>query len=518
MDRLFSKKAIYVWIFILIYSFSFLGNTHKVNVDEPWESITAHQFAQKGELSNPVLSGREHFEQHFLQPRILQSLILSIPYKFFGPNLIVGRIVSVLFSLAAFFVFYLLLRKNIISENVSLICLILLVLHNLIYVYSRMIRPEVYFMFIALVNMFFIWKGIEEKSSPKIFIAGLFTGIGMFTHPNYLLFSISFLVILIFEFRLKILKHKFFYLFGIASIIGFLPYGSYIIYQDWGNGMQHFWAQVSNRVQQDNSTYLLTTFIDEFERYKGYIYFPYRLLPFLLELYLLALTFRVKRNKLLTYSRIVLLVHVCLFPILIVSRVERYFVPILPFLLILFAQVFEEANLEFGKKYFNWEYYKKNKFIPFTIVLLVTYQLIGNVIITVQQHTMDYVKIGNELTQVIPKKARVWGSMKFWFHFYDYNYRTQYTYLKDLYVFLPEYVITHEDAVWGRVNHKLGVQSKSSRWAPIALTMNEYCENYGTIIKEFEETGYGKIKVWKINTSLISEKVIKDYIPPNVID
>lgn len=491
----------YFWLIVTIYLFSFSGYTHKVNVDEPWESITAWQLINHGKMNNPVLENRDYYDIHLLEPRILQSVLLAPIYGVFGLDLWVGRVLSLLMALLALLVFNQLLKVKYNDIKWQFLGVGLLLVHNLFYVYSKMIRPEAYLTFQAILVFYLIYRGLGEKSTIKLFFAGLVAGIGILTHPNFLMFCVAFFVIILIDQKKDVFKTKLTISFIVGSIIGFLPFVIYLVIQDFDNGFTHFWAQVAGRVHQGEENFLIKTLVDELSRYKAYIYFPYRLLPFLIELTFFIFAIRIKnKSTFLKYSLTMWAVVLVMFPFYVSHRVERYFLPLIPFQIITVLEVL---------KYYQ-DKIKLTVWLKRLVALLLIYQILGNMIITIQQRTQPYNELMAELRTNIPSHSKVWGSMQFWFGFSDCDYRAQYTYLNELYTFKPEYVITNDESIWGRKNNKTGIISKSKNWVEVASQMNDYCEKYGTIAQEFKNSGYGDLKLWKINTALVPDSL--DYI------
>ena len=500
----YKNSKIFFTLFVIIYAISFSGYTHKVNVDEPWESVTSWQLIEVGKLNNPVLENRDYYDIHLLEPRIFQSIILAPVYALFGLDLWVGRLVSIGFGLVALFVFSLLLKNTYSNQKLIFLGVSLLLVHNLFYVYSRMIRPEVIQTLQVLLCYYLINRGLTEKSNQKLFLSGIVAGLGLLTHPNFLLFCVAFFTLILIDQKKNAFTQKLTISFVIGSLTGFLPFVIYLLKEDYTNGFTHFWAQVAGRVHQGDENFIIKTLIDELGRYKSYIYFPYRLLPFLIEFVFFLLALRIKnKSTILKHSILMWGIVLVLFPFYVSHRVERYFLPLIPFQIIVILEVLH--NYQKTSTYVSW--------LRKMALFLLVYQILGNVVITIQQRTQPYNQLLKEIRTKIPANSKVWGSMQFWFGFNDCEYRSQYTYLNELYTFKPEYVITNDESIWGRKNYKTGIISKSKNWEEVANKMDEYCLKYGSVEHQFGETGYGNLKIWKINTTLVPDTLLPRFFP-----
>ena len=225
----YKNSKIFFTLFVIIYAISFSGYTHKVNVDEPWESVTSWQLIEVGKLNNPVLENRDYYDIHLLEPRIFQSIILAPVYALFGLDLWVGRLVSIGFGLVALFVFSLLLKNTYSNQKLIFLGVSLLLVHNLFYVYSRMIRPEVIQTFQVLLCYYLINRGLTEKSNQKLFLSGIVAGLGLLNHPNFLLFCVAFFTLILIDQKKNAFTQKLTISFVIGSLTGFLPFVIYLI-------------------------------------------------------------------------------------------------------------------------------------------------------------------------------------------------------------------------------------------------------------------------------------------------
>ncbi|NUM82271.1 glycosyltransferase family 39 protein, partial [bacterium] len=345
------RKTLIVILGLLSIYFSW--NIHQyppVHVDEPWETITAYQLYFHGKLNNPVLQGPEFYQEHFVEPRILQSIVLGLFYKVFGLHLWVGRMVSVILGACVLLCFYYLLKRYQVDNYLIFFGVIILSTHHYFFIFSRTIRPEIYVTFIGFACFSALLKGFDTEKKIWFALTGFLMGIGMWTHPAFAIWCAALISMLFLEYQLKTFTLKKTSIVLLFFVIGLLPFIIYLIIEDAGNDFSHFWLQIRRGAVQ-NASFLTQTFFDEFSRYQEYASGT-RLPIVILEIVFIILSFK-SNDRLSRYSRVVILFHIILLPVLIKSRKARYLVPALPLLIILMLQTFRSFELEYLKNWFR---------------------------------------------------------------------------------------------------------------------------------------------------------------------
>lgn len=481
-----------------------MGTFPRVYVDEPWDSIPAHQLFSEGKLNNPVLEGRTFNEEHFLAPRMVHLVSLSPFYKLFGTELIVGRIVSLIYAFATLCVLYKLFVLFRFSVFHSLLGVVLLCTNNIFFIFGRLIRPEIAVTLLGLSAFYFISRAVIEKRSLPLVYAGLFVGTGFYAHPAFFLFIPPIAISLYSEYRRESVSGSGLWQFVAACFLGLLPYVIYLVYQDASHNFAHLWAQISDRVVQKESSFWVQTFVDELTRYRQYFFFPYRSPIVLIELFFLVLSLGCK-DRLSRFCQLVILTHILLLPIIIVVRNVRHLLPVMPFLVILIVNVIHKADLGSVRAFVSG-FRTKNileKVIAICLVILLACQVIGNPCVAYIRRVTGYETVLTEMRSSIPKHTRVWGSMMFWFGFTDCHYRTDFTFASDIYTFKPQYVITNDNDIWGTVSSFSGKAKREK--TEVINSIEHYVHNYGRKIATIADMGYGAIRIWKVDTSLVPD-------------
>ena len=491
----FSKRQLIFGILVITIYLSFLlDRAPRVSTNEPWESIPAYQLAFKGTLNNPVLSGLEFLDQHFLGPQVIQPIILGAFYRIFGLTLFNGRLVSLIMALGTLWILFRLFEFERLEKFFIATGLILLASDNFFYYYARFIRAEIFVTFFGLLSFYFLYKAIVTKRTAMFMPAGFFTGVCALSHPAASIMAVSLYIILIYEYRLTVFRSTQFWIFAVFTSLALLPFLVYLFYQDWSNGFSHFWAQMAKHATQSSDGFWIHTFLAEWERYRKYALFPYRIPIVISQLIFLIYAFRIK-DRLARFSLIVVLSHMILLTFLITTRNPRYFLPALPFLSIVILKTIRHLRLDSVKSFFTGYSSKSlhQKIGAVSFVILMGIQIPGNPGLMMAERSANYDDLIKTLRSEIPAGCRVVGPMTFWLGFSDCTYRTEETYefanvdscLHDL---KPDYVITHTMYLWKRDKVK---------WSSIAETIDRFVKNNYRVIKKIDNKTYGPIMIWK---------------------
>jgi 4-amino-4-deoxy-L-arabinose transferase-like glycosyltransferase len=437
-----------------ISSIPLLNIFPKVWMDEAWDSTTAYSFQKFGTFQNSTLVSPSLGNQdiHFLQPRIISNVIMAPFYAILGVGSVQGRLASVFVGALAVIGIYLLTRR-IGNQLFASICTLLFIVDNLFFVVTRTIRPEVYLVAITIWTLFIILN--TGTSFIKLFICGILLGISLYIHPNAFLVLISILIIAF----SKVKPNQYFQILFpliLGIILGFLPYALYVIFQDGANHFQDFWLQIHNRAEmlKNPITYISTAIKAEVERYISYIYFPYRFPIFLIQILAIIYAIIKRADKVNRAFLIFIFVHVVLFPILISAKTSRYLIVLMPALTILVIKMIWDLA--------GWSYdisvqeikthitkLNKNILVPVALALIIFINQTGGDFWAVwKSRDCSFPPFISQVRSLVPKGAKTWGPMTYWFGFYDYPYRTQWTVTTEAEMneYQPEYAILYDNS------------------------------------------------------------------------
>jgi len=461
-------------------------------VDEPWESITAYSLITDGRIYNPVLEGRAGWDEVFLEPRMLLTFLVGGSFAFFGPGVIQGRLVSVLFGLLLVSAIYI-LGKRIFSPRAALLASWCIAIETMIFIGSRTIRPDIYVAFFDATVILLILRAqnISSGAMRYFIIAGAFTGIALWTHPNALLILASAAALLLVQEGRTILSSKRFRLCSAAATAAFLPYVLYVTIQDADHSFSRFWLQLAGRPEDlVQSGWLLTSLEGELSRILEYVRFPYRI-PVVLT-FLAALLWAVRSGSVpIRRILLVIAVHLGVSVFLLSNKTVLYASSVLPFLALLCGAYFDHYLPAFTRLLSRKELRRTGLAGSLAALLFLglysVTQLGGTLYLLWDHRSCSYARVLDALQQTIPHGSGVWGSMTFWFAFRDQPYRTQYTYLRELESFRPEYMI-------------LGDRETESKdhWVDVRRRAEEVVRQRGTQVALIEEKCYGELRVYRM--------------------
>jgi len=461
-------------------------------VDEPWESITAYRLITDGRMYNPVLEGRAGWDEVFLEPRMLLTFLVGGSFAIFGPGIIQGRLVSVLFGLLLVSGVYV-LGKRIISPRAALLAAWCLAIETMIFIGSRTIRPDIYVAFFdaAVILLILRAQNLPSEAKKYLVIAGALTGVALWTHPNALLILIAAVVLLVVQEGRTIFSSRRFWLFSAAATTTFLPYLLYLVIHDADHSFSRFWLQLAGRPEDlVQSGWLMTSLQGELSRILEYMKFPYRI-PVVLA-FLAALLWAI-RSRSVPIRRILLVtaVHLGVSVLLLSNKTVLYASSVLPFLALLCGAYFDHTLPAFTRLFSMEELRRKGLAGSFAALLFLgsysATQLGGTLYLLWNNRSCSYASVTEALRETIPRGTSVWGSMTFWFAFHDQPYRTQYTYLRELESFRPEYMI-------------LGDRETESKdhWLDVRRRTEEVVRQRGTQVALIKERCYGELRVYRM--------------------
>ncbi|MGC8898771.1 MAG: ArnT family glycosyltransferase [Bacteroidota bacterium] len=461
-------------------------------VDEPWEAITGYNLATTGRLANPVLEGRDGYDRHFLEPRIFQSLVLAVVFRLGGVGLLQARLASIVFSILSLVVFYFLMRR-ISSEWVAIVSTLLLSVDNLFFIASRQVRPEIYLVMFSIGTLWILAEAIVHQRLLLIFLAGILAGVSVWVHPNGLAVPLAGVLILLGLYSNVRKVFQKFAFFTVGGFLGFLPYAIYVIYQDFGNHFQNWWAQLAGRPQQlMQSFWLIMSARGEWQRFLQYVAFPYRVVIVAVSfLAVVTLIFYHKRYNQLTRWFLItpLVAYMVIFFFLNSNKTIHYMVLLSPWLAGAIAAVAGSALGSFTA----WRGSTLHSFIVIAMCAAFLNSAAGDVALIYRNRNCDYEQTLAALRAAIPFNARVWGSMTFWFAFYNQPYRTQYTYVRDLSSFKPDYVIANSVDIWGKSAYDY------EHWAGVRQAIDSLLLHQGSLNQRIYTQCYGTLDVYSIS-------------------
>ena len=477
--------------FYIFLSTFMLDKYPRVWVDEPWESITASTLAHEGRMYNPVLENYIGFDKALLQPRLLLSIAVAPAFWLFGVGPAQGRLVSAACGALLMIAVYLFTSK-FFTKRAALFAVWFVMIETMMFISYRTIRPEIYLVTLESFSMLFLFQGMRANSTASFFWSGLLAGVALWTHPNALLHLAAVGVILLLTYKLGALTSRFSWTFAAAVIAAVIPYLVYVAMNDASNSFSTFYLQLDNRTSSlAQQNWLLISAKGEWNRILEYTQFPFRAsIVFVFA----GVWFRsvMSAKKETRYLAIAVATHILLSFLIISNKTVLYTTSVLPMLCTLAAVTVDDlmgapkAFVERLKGMLHSRHLRESLGLGLFVILSLN-QCAGDTRLLWRNRNCSYNETIGQLQSVIPGDAKVWGSITFWFGFQHQPLRTQYTYLREVDNFKPDYMITGDAEIWGK-----------DFWKPVRDQADALARERGTLVAEFPENCYGTLRVYRL--------------------
>jgi hypothetical protein len=501
LNRIDKTLAIILLIY-LCFSFFMIKKFPRVWIDTAWCSIAPYTLATEGKLANPLLKGKfEGLTEHLLTPQVAHKVLLAGVYEIFGFGLVQSRALSIFAGFCLIVATFCFARKYY-DVTTAALAAILLATDNVFFVTARSIREDILVAFFAMTGFFLFIHALHNGSLKFHALSGAFIGVSLYTHPNSFLVLIAIVILYFARYRLSVILAKEFWVFSLFCLVGFLPYALYVIREDSGNNFSHFLSQVGRNTEYIKRDFL-KDFLNEYRRYDNYIYFPNRLLIFLVQAGVLIYAFLSKR-KVDRYILALIVTFVLLLPFWNPGNTtSRYFIVFIPALCILvsasFLDFFRSINTS-AVSALKFQSKLKYTMMGLLFALFLVNQTAGDIYILWKHRDNDFNRFISQIRSTIPENTRIWGSLTFWMGLHTYPYLSQISPYEEVLRFRPEYAILYDSETWGDVSATVGRKANTAQaWAEIRTKMEKLCEQRGTAIKQIHNKFYGDIVIYRIN-------------------
>ncbi len=178
----------------------------------------AHNFMDGGNILYPQIDwggkGPGYVEAEFQ----LFPFIVSKLYNWFGEQVGLGRLVSLVFTTGAFIFFYLLARR-IVAPKAALWALFFLVVSPLSIRYGVAFMPEATVFFFYIGALYFFDRWLEKETLTLLLTSGVCTAFAILVKPTSIHIGLIFLLLVLIRHRLGVFKCLDLWLFAIVSLL-----------------------------------------------------------------------------------------------------------------------------------------------------------------------------------------------------------------------------------------------------------------------------------------------------------
>ena len=471
-----------------------LRDIPRIYVDEVWDSSLGYSLAYTGTLKHQFVEGFGGMHVHYVQNRVVLPLVCAAIFKVVGYSILTSRIVSLIFSVLVVVILYDIMRRWF-GEKQALCIGLATIIHPWFFEVSRRVRPEIYYIALALAVLWFLILFFDSGSRRTAFFAGVFAGLSALTHPNGLtiVFSIGCAVILWLRTRPigRLIKWA-----SVGLVVVILPY---VIYVLWAiqDPQVSFIEQM--RLNVPHELFLRS----EFLRWRNFLKWP-KGAPLALIMFL-SWTLAWYRSS---AAEKALATIIALFALSLtfttVSYTARYLVAITPFFCALMIRLVWRIIADSGVFLQNW--YKSRFVVGISIVAI--YVLMCVVAISIVFYRLrgaDFARVIDRVASVVGPGSSVYGEHIFWVGYERYRY--------------GPYLVTYKPISLRRAidvvrKHRFDYAVRTA-WlfkSPTGIAepppsmpdfrrgypLDHVCQMFGTKIDEFRDPYYGPVEIYKL--------------------
>lgn len=234
-----NKVILIVLVFLQIaLGLIYLKTVPRIYTDEVWDSSLGYSLAYGNGLKHPFIEGFGGMHIHFVQPRVVLPFVCAAIFKITGYSILAGRMGSLLFSVLAIVSLYELMRRWF-GEKQAFYIAIATILHPWFFEVSRRIRPEIYYIALAITALWCIVYSLDTNSGGLALFGGVLAGLAALSHPTGVILDVAIAgAVLIWVRTKRIWRLAIWACFGFVVII--LPYVIYVLWSVKNPGVNFF--------------------------------------------------------------------------------------------------------------------------------------------------------------------------------------------------------------------------------------------------------------------------------------
>lgn len=166
----------------------------------------------------------------------LYTFITALLYQVFGEHILLGRLVSLVFSLPTLGIFYLLARR-LFNQRVATWGLLLFAVAPLSIRYSTAFMPEATVLFFYMLALYYFHRWLDEPTPGQFWLMTISTALAVLVKPTSIHIGLIFVLLLWSRYGLRFLKMGRLWVFAIVALLPSVLYylHAYNLYLTYGN-------------------------------------------------------------------------------------------------------------------------------------------------------------------------------------------------------------------------------------------------------------------------------------------
>ncbi|MBU5689738.1 MAG: glycosyltransferase family 39 protein [Candidatus Aenigmatarchaeota archaeon] len=333
-----SEKNKHILLLILILVLGSILRLQNLNKDYQRDESrfleAVINFNNKGTLTYNEKSIGENLITVFDHHPPLYIIYLSNIVKIFGTNIVIVRFFTVIFSIFSI-VFVYLIGSSYGKKEIGLLAAFLISINRIHVEYSQQIDIDGSFLtFLILASSYFFIRWLDKKEKKYYFLTAIFTTLSLLTKITSIAWFVSLIVFLIYK---KKQKEG----FNFAILVFALTFTSLLIFGIYHN-INYFYS-VINHIFKNVSEKTQTNILWKIYEFFGIITWEFT--PSVLLIFALSSLYFVKKS--IDHNFIFIFLYGL--PHIAILGITRYFVPIIPFIIII-SSVYLNKNINFKRK------------------------------------------------------------------------------------------------------------------------------------------------------------------------
>lgn len=464
--------------------------------DEAWEASIGHSLAAEGSLRHGIIEGWGGMHVKFVQNQVVLPFVTAAIYRVAGFGIVTSRLASVLMSLLAVAGVYGAMRRWF-GDTQGFWISLATVLHPWFFEISRRVRPEIYFIALAMAAVWCWLHPARRAAWPAA--AGLLAGLAGLAHPTglVLVFAVGAAMLIC---RRRPGRGRACAWAAAGFVLAVAPYVLYVLHATAD-------PRVSFFVQMGGGKGILTAcpaavLAGELKRWGSFFRWPTGApLAALLLLAWLAAWWRSSRADKTIATAVVL--FAAAMPFTTVNLTSRYLIALVPLLAALLVRlVVRLAGAEPQRR--PWR-------VACGLAAALLYAGMGAGAISLmlwRLRSADLTRPLDRVARVTGREGRVFGEMVFWMGRERYRYGPFPLRYDGKWIQTVEMVRRHRfdyavrTAWWFSTSHGVADPPQSmpaDRPARADRVIDEVCRRYGTKVAEFRDRDFGPIEVYRLN-------------------
>ncbi len=473
-----------------------LKTVPRLYVDEVWDSSLGYSLAYFGELKHQFIEGFGGMHIHFVQPRVVLPFVCAAIFKMAGYSILAGRMCSLVFSVLAVVGLYALMRRWFGEKQAACIA-IATILHPWFFEVSRRIRPEIYYIALAMTALWCMVHSLGSGSQRTALLAGILAALASLAHPlGFVLDSVLAAAVLIWLRNRRIWRLILWTCLGFMAVI--LPYIVYVLWSIQDPGV-HFFEQMQSGWGRRG---MFPS--GEISRWKNFLQWPkgIPLAIIMIASWLLAWYRSTTADKVL--ATIIGLFCLAL-PFASTNTCGRYLAAVTPFFCALMVRMVWRLMSGRGVLLRNW--YSLRFIVGISIVVIYVSICVAAIsIMFYRLRGADFMSVVNRVASVVGRQDRVYGGGIFWLGHDRYRYgpfpvdasTIPFQQTVDM---VRKYQFDYAVRMAWRFSRSYGVASPPVDMPAFrtSYTLDRVCSQFGTKVDEFRDPYFGPVEIYRLN-------------------